>query len=702
MKVFSSLSVRVRICLLAGLCIAATVTALIGSSLYLSTRSVQMVKEASVDMLQQDAETYLNEVGRSQAKETEAFFLKAAEFGQTLSRQLVLERQNKRSRQSSEEEIRADMSSSLATQVKQNALPFGVGVALQPSPQDSAYVNKDSVGNDIGRFAVYRSTHIPSYTIPEKEIIDDGTTATVWYTCALKRSAICLTNPYTYTDASGVSTLMATVAVPLHITGPAEGVMSVDISLESLQIRVLDASKQLYAGHGRVLLISPDGQMAADSLTADHLGKPLQAVDAALYQILSNTKNHNTAEILQHGDSMLAVVPFQAPDGGRWTSLVSVPLNYLLAPSQALGTRLDAVSKQSMQTQLLLGAIVAICALVLIGWLGHSISQPITRVADALDDIADGDGDLTQRLKHHQNDEIGKLVMAFNRFLDKLQPIIAAVTRSVNETRITADQAASVAASGSAGMQQQFREIDLVATASQEMTATSHEVAQSAAQAANAVTNVNSATQEGLRAIGNTNLVIMQLASHIDQAQQDVSGLATSSEEIGGVLEVIRSIAEQTNLLALNAAIEAARAGESGRGFAVVADEVRHLARRTQDSVSEIRGVIEQLQSGTHAVVQAMQRSHAQATNSVEEVQRASKVLDNINSAVTIINDMNLQIASAAEEQSAVSEEVSRTVIAIRDVTKELANNSEHAATIGTSLNALANEQQQLMSNFRV
>ncbi|MGE8477378.1 MAG: methyl-accepting chemotaxis protein [Pseudomonas shirazensis] len=250
-------------------------------------------------------------------------------------------------------------------------------------------------------------------------------------------------------------------------------------------------------------------------------------------------------------------------------------------------------------------------------------------------------------------------------------------------------------------MQQQFREIDLVATASQEMTTTSHEVAQSAAQAANAVADVDAATQEGLRAISHTSDVIVQLARHLDQAQQDVSGLASSSDEIGGVLEVIRSIAEQTNLLALNAAIEAARAGESGRGFAVVADEVRHLARRTQDSVSEIRVVIEQLQAGTQVVVKAMQRSHAQATSSVEEVRRASKVLDDINGAVAVINDMNLQIASAAEEQSAVSEEVSKTVIAIGDVTKELATHSEHAATIGASLNALANDQQRLMSGFR-
>ncbi|WP_370738923.1 methyl-accepting chemotaxis protein [Pseudomonas sp. NBRC 111126] len=250
-------------------------------------------------------------------------------------------------------------------------------------------------------------------------------------------------------------------------------------------------------------------------------------------------------------------------------------------------------------------------------------------------------------------------------------------------------------------MQQQFHEIEQVATASQEMTATSQDVARNAAHAAEAAAKVDSAAQEGLRAISDTNDAIGQLARHVEQTMDNVSDLASRSELIGGVLEVIRSIAEQTNLLALNAAIEAARAGESGRGFAVVADEVRHLARRTQDSVSEISGVIEQLQEGTLAVVEAMRHSQSQVNSSVSHVQRSSQVLDKINAAVEVISEMNLQIASAAEEQSTVSEEVSRTVVAIRDVTGELAEHSKEAADIGNNLNGLANEQQRLMSAFR-
>ncbi|WP_372239638.1 methyl-accepting chemotaxis protein [Pseudomonas sp. L-22-4S-12] len=251
-------------------------------------------------------------------------------------------------------------------------------------------------------------------------------------------------------------------------------------------------------------------------------------------------------------------------------------------------------------------------------------------------------------------------------------------------------------------MQQQFREVDQVATASHEMSATAHDVANSASQAADAARGADAATREGLAVIDRTTLSIEQLAGELNAAMQEVEGLASSSEQIGSVLEVIRAIADQTNLLALNAAIEAARAGEAGRGFAVVADEVRNLAKRTQDSVEEIRQVIEGLQHGTREVVGSMHSSHKQAQGSVEQVEQAVGALRRIGDAVSVISDMNLQIASAAEEQSAVAEEINRNVASIRDVTETLSGQAEESARVSQSLNSLANHQQGLMDQFRV
>ncbi|MGV8842577.1 MAG: methyl-accepting chemotaxis protein [Pseudomonas sp.] len=251
-------------------------------------------------------------------------------------------------------------------------------------------------------------------------------------------------------------------------------------------------------------------------------------------------------------------------------------------------------------------------------------------------------------------------------------------------------------------MQQQYREVDQVATASQEMSSTAQDVARSAAQAADAARGADNATQEGLAVIDLTTRSIDSLAANMNTAMVQVQGLASSSEQIGSVLEVIRSIAEQTNLLALNAAIEAARAGEAGRGFAVVADEVRNLAKRTQDSVEEIRQVIEDLQNGTREVVGSMQNSQQQAQGSVSQVEQAVAALRRIGEAVTVITDMNLQIASAAEEQSAVAEEITQNVASIRDVTESLTGQADESARVSQSLNNLANHQQGLMDQFRV
>ncbi|WP_437182367.1 methyl-accepting chemotaxis protein [Pseudomonas vanderleydeniana] len=252
------------------------------------------------------------------------------------------------------------------------------------------------------------------------------------------------------------------------------------------------------------------------------------------------------------------------------------------------------------------------------------------------------------------------------------------------------------------GMDQQLREVDQVATAANEMSATSQDVARNAAQAAEAAKAGDAAAGRCRTIIVQASSSIERLAQGMNDAMADVRHLEASSQTIGSVLEVIRSIAEQTNLLALNAAIEAARAGESGRGFAVVADEVRHLAKRTQDSISEIHGVIDRLQSGTRNVVAVIEVQHDLADASMAQAQQAVAALEQVNLSIETITEMNLQIASAAEEQSAVSEEVNRNVAAIRDVTGLLARQATESAQTSQALTSLANQQQTLVSHFKV
>ncbi|WP_413038191.1 methyl-accepting chemotaxis protein [Pseudomonas ogarae] len=250
-------------------------------------------------------------------------------------------------------------------------------------------------------------------------------------------------------------------------------------------------------------------------------------------------------------------------------------------------------------------------------------------------------------------------------------------------------------------MEDQYREIDQVAAASQEMSATAQDVARNAAQAAQAAHDAEAAASYGLHVIETTAEQIASLAREMTGAMDDVQALADSSEQIGSVLEVIRSIAEQTNLLALNAAIEAARAGEAGRGFAVVADEVRNLARKTQESVAQIRGVIENLQAGTRGVVGSISQNHDQAHAVSNHTTSALSALTKISRAVRVINDMNLQIATAAEQQSAVAEEVSRNVSNVKVVTETLTVQAGESAKISQALNDLADKQQALMAGFK-
>ena len=249
---------------------------------------------------------------------------------------------------------------------------------------------------------------------------------------------------------------------------------------------------------------------------------------------------------------------------------------------------------------------------------------------------------------------------------------------------------------------QQQSETSQVVTAMNEMTATVQEVARHATEAASAANKADHASVEGKKVVLSTMNAIEALSSEVHSAANVISQLEKDSENIGTVLDVIKGIAEQTNLLALNAAIEAARAGEQGRGFAVVADEVRTLASRTQQSTQEIQAMIENLQVGAQTAVKVMDESRAKAESSVSQAAKAGGSLEDITHSVSLINDMNTQIATAAEEQSAVAEEINRNIVNISEIVDRTADGANQTSIASEELASLAAQLQQLVNQFKV
>ena len=708
------LSIQWKITLLAGLCLLGVVALLVGLSVYRMQHSSVLVKSASTQMLDESARLRLEARGELQALRIQRYFMDAFQYGKGFSRQILFLRDQAQKRFLDAYDLREDLTRQVRTALAANPEVLGLYVVFEPNAldgKDELFVDQPALGsNDKGRFSLYWAQATPgqleSESMIESELADtssgpSGAAYNAWYTCPKESGQPCVLDPY-FDKVGERQLLMTSIAFPLELDGKVIGVMGLDINLSNLQALSEQGNRELYDGVGQVGILSPAGLFAGNSRDAGLLGKNLAKADpqhaGELLQLLAAGKSR----LFNENDDLKVLQPLQPIPGAKpWGVLLEVPKSALLGPALALERQLDDMRREGTWVELGLGLGAAVLGLLVLWLSARGVTRPILGVAHMLRDIASGEGDLTQRLPHTGRDELGELAGWFNRFLDKLQPIIRDVKVSVRDARSTADQSAAISSQTSAGMQQQFREIDQVATASHEMTATAQDVARSAAQAANAARGADQATRDGLALIDRTTQSIDSLAANLTSAMGQVEQLASSSEEIGSVLEVIRAIAEQTNLLALNAAIEAARAGDAGRGFSVVAEAVHNLARRTQDSVEQIRGVIEGLQQGTRDVVDAMHGSHRQAQGSVEQVDEAVAALQRIGEAVTVINDMNLQIASAAEEQSSVAEEINRNVAAIRDVTESLSSQAEESAQVSQSLNRLANHQQGLMEQFK-
>ncbi|WP_108650943.1 methyl-accepting chemotaxis protein [Dongshaea marina] len=331
----------------------------------------------------------------------------------------------------------------------------------------------------------------------------------------------------------------------------------------------------------------------------------------------------------------------------------------------------------------------------------RSIGLPLHGTIKALNDISEGEGDLTRRLDESGTDEISTLSHAFNRFVEKLQSMISDIHAASQKTVSESQLLSEIVGKNSTIAAQQNQETDGVATAMNEMSSTTQEVANNAQGAAQAANETSEQAVNGMAVVDQTIQLIGNLADELTETVGVSERLEQETQQIGSVLDVIRGIAEQTNLLALNAAIEAARAGEQGRGFAVVADEVRTLATRTQSSTNEIQEMIEKLQQMAKNVSAAMERTQQHSVASAEQAQLAGEALGQINEGITSINDMNTQIASAAEEQSLAANEINRNVTNIADLSNETVEQNTQTEQAAGDLRDVGEQLTELVGRFK-
>ncbi|WP_219267653.1 methyl-accepting chemotaxis protein [Pseudomonas sp. Xaverov 259] len=398
-------------------------------------------------------------------------------------------------------------------------------------------------------------------------------------------------------------------------------------------------------------------------------------------------------------DEMRTLINTRIKDG---TDLMGEQLNKLIAINAADAKDADTLAGSSYQgaiTGVIVFSVAAAVLTVLLAWLlTRSIVTPLRKAVEVAQTIASGN--LTTVIKDAGKDEPARLLGALSAMQTNLRQTIQHIAGSATQLASAAEELSAVTEEASKGLQQQNNEIDQAATAVNEMTAAVEEVARNAVSTSEASGQSNQAAREGRDRVVETVGAIQTMTQDVQNTALMIEGLATQGRDIGKVLDVIRAIAEQTNLLALNAAIEAARAGEAGRGFAVVADEVRALAHRTAQSTQEIEKMVAGIQSGTGEAVQSMQQSNQRTQTTLELARAAGVALEQITQSISLINERNLVIASASEEQAQVSREVDRNLVNIRDLATQSAAGANQTSAASHELSRLAVDLNGMVARF--
>lgn len=497
-----------------------------------------------------------------------------------------------------------------------------------------------------------------------------------WYVGAKSEKKQIVTAPYV--DVSTKQTIIS-IGNPVYDKRTFVGAMFYDLELGGLS-ELVNSINLFDAGY--VFLVTEKGQVIAHPNPESN--------GQSVSNVLPNVSIKEGLQNVQvEGVQSLVGIASEASQGWYVVAVVDENKAY-----SALSTLRN--------NALIFGVLGILISIVVMTLLIRTLLRPLDDLNAAIQDVATGEGDLTKRIAMSNTPEFAELAQGFNQFSESLQGRITHLKRLGEDVAASGSQSLTGSQRSAQAMQEQLKELEMLVTAIHEMALASNEVAENAQKASASANEVDRTTMEGSVVVSETAKSIDALSNRIDQAVEQVKGLEHATSNIETILAVINEIADQTNLLALNAAIEAARAGESGRGFAVVADEVRTLAQRTQESTTEIRGMIEQLQNGSAAVSNAMTESRNTAVQAVENAKLADSALIRIRESIEQISGMNAQIASAAQQQSHVAEEINQNAVKIKTLSTSVVDLAQESSQAMATQKSHTEAQKSILDHFKV
>ncbi|WP_165735546.1 methyl-accepting chemotaxis protein [Pseudoalteromonas sp. C8] len=522
-----------------------------------------------------------------------------------------------------------------------------------------------------------------------------------WYLCAKDTLKPCIMEPYLYEIPSGDSVMLTSLTVPILKSGQFIGLAGVDLTLPTFQVMTEQLSKQLYNGQAKVTLLSDLGLVVGSSHYKSKLGRPIkEAVSSTIFNDIEKSKGQSG--IFKTNSEYLVNYPIDIKLANtQWSLIIEVPTDLALAGPEALEKNMQETAASLGFIILITGLIIAVVAFVIMKLVIAGVIAPLQQIQQRVDNLASSEGDLTHTLHVDSHAELIALAGGFNRFLAKLRDLISELKAVSEQTKQQGEIAQHIAIDTKHNVQSQFQEIESVVTAMNEMSATALEVARASEQSAQQADEINSLVVSSESSLSSAMTQVKTMSEEIKEANQAVEKVASRSKDITQILDVIRTISEQTNLLALNAAIEAARAGEHGRGFAVVADEVRALASKTRSSTDDISQLIDSLLSEVGNASTVIEKGVVRAQNAVDETSVAFDALHSVVVKVDEITNQITHIATAAEEQSLVTEEINRNLTLISDAASQLADLSTQAGDSSEALNALVAQQDNELNKLK-